>query len=335
MNIESKKQPLISFLIPTFNNEATINNCLKSLLQFKKDEIEIIVADSSSSDDTVDIINQYKSKFNITLITGLPKGIFSARLLMINKANGKYVVSLDSDDNLTANYRDIVLKLIESNKDIYIYKRTVTFLDGHDEDEKEQYTNCNDNFSKYLKRLLSTNDQNCLWNKIIKTTLLTKAINGVQPNITTGEDRYINLLLAQNVLSIEYSNYCLYHYFVTITGATNSFNASYYDGLLINAKLTFKINEMYNNLLDDKGLLLGSTYFLNNILAFTKNYNVYKKDKENVINAINNIINSKEFDLAYKNKKKAGLSIKNKVYLFMLKHHHYAIYYKIIGIKNK
>jgi len=168
MNIESKKQPLISFLIPTFNNEATINNCLKSLLQFKEDEIEIIIADSSSTDDTVDIINQYKSKFNITLITGLPKGIFSARLLMINKANGKYVVSLDSDDNLTANYRDIVLKLIESNKDIYIYKRTVTFLDGHDEDEKEQYTNCNDNFSKYLKRLLSTNDQNCLWNKIIK-----------------------------------------------------------------------------------------------------------------------------------------------------------------------
>lgn len=91
---------------------------------------------------------------------------------------------------------------------------------------------------------------------------------------------------------------------------------------------------MHKNLLNDKGLFLASIYCLNNFLAYTKNYNIYKKDKENAKNAMNKIILSKEFNLAYKNKKKVGLSIKDRVYLFMLKHHCYGIYYKIIGIKN-
>ncbi len=98
-----KDPPLISVLIPARNEEKNIRRCLRSLLRQDYPNLEIIVLNDNSSDDTAGVVGEYvKKNKNIKLITGLPLpsgwlGKSFACQQLADAAKGEYLLFTDAD----------------------------------------------------------------------------------------------------------------------------------------------------------------------------------------------------------------------------------------------
>ncbi len=90
-------EPLVSIVIPTLNSAKTVRNTMESLRNLDYNNFEIIVVDGNSTDNTLNIIDEYKSKYNIRIITEPKRGRGVAYNRGMKEANGKYVAYLDSD----------------------------------------------------------------------------------------------------------------------------------------------------------------------------------------------------------------------------------------------
>ena len=98
MNQSNKTKPLVSVIIPTYNRAHCIIRAVNSVANQTYKNIEIIIVDNSSTDNTLDLIKSQNKK-NIYLYNIDNKGVVaSSRNLGIKNSKGKYVAFLDSDD---------------------------------------------------------------------------------------------------------------------------------------------------------------------------------------------------------------------------------------------
>lgn len=91
--------PKISIIVPCYNNEKYITRCLDSIIKQTFNEIEIIIVNDGSVDNTIEVIREYANKDNrIVVIDKMNEGVSIARNTGLKKARGKYVMFIDSDD---------------------------------------------------------------------------------------------------------------------------------------------------------------------------------------------------------------------------------------------
>ena len=114
---------MISVIIPMYNAESTIQNCIESVLyQTYKARVEIIVVNDGSTDNSKllveDIIRNNISNIFIRLINKENAGVSSARNYGIKLAKGEYIALLDSDDEWLPEKIDKQLKVLQSNNNI-------------------------------------------------------------------------------------------------------------------------------------------------------------------------------------------------------------------------
>jgi len=120
MNQNNNKK-LITIITVVKNGEATIERCIKSVLNQNYNNLEYIIIDGKSSDGTKDIINRYKNHITKIIIED-DNGIWDAMNKGIKNANGEIVGFLNSDDY----YFDNVLETVN----IYFSKNNIDFLFG-------------------------------------------------------------------------------------------------------------------------------------------------------------------------------------------------------------
>lgn len=89
-------KPLVSVIIPCFNSELFIQDCVESVLKQTYENIEIILIDDGSTDESLSKIEQFSTK--IMILKKENQGAASARNLGIRNSNGSYIAFLDSDD---------------------------------------------------------------------------------------------------------------------------------------------------------------------------------------------------------------------------------------------
>lgn len=93
------ENPKISFIIPVYNVEKYLEDCIESILKQMTSECEIILIDDGSSDNSGEICDIYSKKQNgIKVYHKKNGGVSSARNLGIEKATGKYIAFVDADD---------------------------------------------------------------------------------------------------------------------------------------------------------------------------------------------------------------------------------------------
>ena len=110
----------ISIIVPIYNASKYLNKCLDSLIKQTKQELEFIIINDGSTDDSETIIKNYKDE-RIKYFKRSNKGIGKTRNFGISKARGKYIVFLDSDDYLELDACEALYKKIErENLDIVI-----------------------------------------------------------------------------------------------------------------------------------------------------------------------------------------------------------------------
>lgn len=92
-------RPLVSVIIPAFNAEKTIGETLESVFRQSYPNVEIIVVDDGSTDNTSSLVENYaKSCLNIRYIRQENSGVAAARNTGIGASEGEYVAPLDADD---------------------------------------------------------------------------------------------------------------------------------------------------------------------------------------------------------------------------------------------
>ncbi|WP_051200190.1 glycosyltransferase family 2 protein [Butyrivibrio sp. FCS006] len=129
----------LSIIIPTYNAEAYLAECLESILkQVSDDSVEIICIDDGSEDGTTELLERYGAKYkNIRFLSKNHEGAWAARNLGISVATKKYISFLDADDYYEV---DAISKIYEScvnsEEDVIGFAHW-KILDNHDiRDEK-------------------------------------------------------------------------------------------------------------------------------------------------------------------------------------------------------
>ena len=88
------KKPLISIIIPVYNVENYLKQCLDSVINQTYKNTEIICVNDGSTDNSLNILLDYKQKDSrIQVINQKNGGLSNARNTGINAANGKYIIS--------------------------------------------------------------------------------------------------------------------------------------------------------------------------------------------------------------------------------------------------
>ncbi|KAA6467043.1 glycosyltransferase family 2 protein [Bacillus thuringiensis] len=113
---------LISVIVPVYNIEKYLPKCLNSLLQQSYNNLEIILVDDGSSDNSAHICEEYAGKDNrIYVIHKKNGGVSSARNEGLKRATGDFIVFIDGDDIIEANAFDLMLQnIIEYQSDICV-----------------------------------------------------------------------------------------------------------------------------------------------------------------------------------------------------------------------
>ena len=118
------KMKKISVIVPIYNAEKYINRCIESLLNQEYTNIQIILVNDGSTDNSGKIAKEYKEKYPEAIVY-LEKengGLSDARNYGLNYVTGDYIAFLDSDDYITKNlYKDLA-KYIEQDYDMIKYK---------------------------------------------------------------------------------------------------------------------------------------------------------------------------------------------------------------------
>ncbi len=105
----------ISIVVPIYNAEKYLNKCIDSLVNQTKKELEFILVNDGSTDSSEKIIKEYKDK-RIKYFKNNNQGIGKTRNFGIEKATGKYIMFLDSDDYLDKDACNELYETAEKNK---------------------------------------------------------------------------------------------------------------------------------------------------------------------------------------------------------------------------
>ena len=107
-------KPMISVIIPIYNSEKYLNECVDSILNQTVKEIECILVDDGSTDSSSKICDEYaKADDRVRVIHQKNARIGAARNAGINIASGEYITFIDSDDRLELNAYEIALKYLK------------------------------------------------------------------------------------------------------------------------------------------------------------------------------------------------------------------------------
>lgn len=152
---------IVSIIMPAYNSEKFIGFSIESVLKQTLKNWELIIINDGSTDNTKKIIEEFKKKDERIKVINLPmnKGIANARNVGIEKAKGKYISFLDSDDCWN------IEKLTKQIKYMEINSLNFTFTDYNIMDEYGKVTGSkiNSKVSKVnYKELLKTNRIGCL-----------------------------------------------------------------------------------------------------------------------------------------------------------------------------
>lgn len=117
------EEPLVSILVPVYNVENYVKECLDSLINQTLKTIEIIVVNDGSTDKSRSIVEDYCSlDSRIRLINQENRGLGAARNVLLSYAKGKYVIFIDSDDYIDLETVEVLYRRAERDQtEILIY----------------------------------------------------------------------------------------------------------------------------------------------------------------------------------------------------------------------
>lgn len=220
---------LISIIVPVYNIEPYVENCLASLLNQTYQNIEIIAVDDGSNDQSGKILDKYEKEYpsKIKVLHTENRGVFNARMSGIEIASGEWIGFVDGDDEIEPDmYERLIQNAMKYKADIS-HCGYQTIVNGG---ERIHYfyntgTVIQQDRQTGLKDLLQgTFVEPGLWNKLFKKSLFDHILkdNSIDRDIRLYEDLLLNFFLFSESSSSIYEDFCPYHYMARTTSVTRS-----------------------------------------------------------------------------------------------------------------
>lgn len=167
----------VSIIVPIYNVENYLQQCLDSIINQTLQDLEIICVDDCGTDKSMDIVNQYAKHDKRIKIISHPHnmGQGAARNTGIKAAQGEYVGFVDSDDFIALNYFEkLYTAAIENNADlvqtdfIYYYAETNTYKPFEFKDKIAKFDSRKQKLNSWEIYLVSS----MCWNKLCRRSML-------------------------------------------------------------------------------------------------------------------------------------------------------------------
>ncbi|MEZ9390269.1 glycosyltransferase family 2 protein [Vibrio lentus] len=198
----------VSVIVPVYNNTDTIKETLNSLIKQKYQNVEIIVVDDCSTDDTYDFVKHHYGDVAKVIRSDSNRGPGGARNLGIRESNGNYILFLDSDDIIMPDCIEVLVSsALKCGSDLLLcdYGKFTTYEEIMDEiDEGEVFDPVSISKFDFLRI-----HGYAPWGVLIKKGLIDDSLF---PENVIAEDIYSTPLLLSEASSVFYLKKELFKY---------------------------------------------------------------------------------------------------------------------------
>lgn len=285
----------VSVIVPVYNVDKYLSECLESLAIQSYKNIEILLIDDGSTDNSPIICDEFVSKYDNFYVYHLANsGVSNARNYGLRKSSGKYIMFVDSDDIVDKNYVSTMVKnIIEKKVDMVVCGYCFKYKD------RISVQNVPDNiyFNQFesLRELYKTDSiQGYSVNKIFKKSIIDKCDIMFNSNIKISEDMLFIFDYLLHCSKIYSTNKNLYYYRMRKSSASN-----------FNNKNSLSVFDVFR-IMKEKNKNSEKLFFNNYIYCYYKYKKILPNEvKNNSINTLtlllSNQINSrtKKFILVY------------------------------------
>ena len=122
--------PLFSIVVPTFNREGHVGRCLDSIVNQSFHDHEVVVVDNASTDGTVEVALDFAGRLDVrVLVNDSNRERSYSRNRGAENARGRFVVFLDSDDELRPDSLELAAAFVEADPDRRFFFQRLTIVD--------------------------------------------------------------------------------------------------------------------------------------------------------------------------------------------------------------
>ncbi|MGO5462901.1 glycosyltransferase family 2 protein [Bifidobacterium animalis] len=179
----------LAIIIPAYNASTSLNRLLSQIVGQCTDQVEVVVVDDGSSDDTLSVAQSYSGN-GVVAVHQDNAGVSSARNRGIQECSAQYIWFVDADDYLKPGAISTLLAAIEQeHADCYLFgfeKRNGSNVTCEVNDGSRLYAD-QQQVSEHINEIFSQNLVNTLWNKVFKREII--ATNSLHfEKMESGED---------------------------------------------------------------------------------------------------------------------------------------------------
>ncbi len=183
--------PKISVIIPIYNVQKYLQECMDSIINQTLKDIEIICIYDESDDNSLTILREYLEKdIRVKIIHNSGKSLGSARNLGIHNCSGEYIYFVDSDDWIELNTLESMSKNFSKDIDLFCFGANIISeknVSNKQIENMKRYHEIKFSGNMNLDKQTITNMTVTVWNKIFKTQII-KSNNIFFPEKITHED---------------------------------------------------------------------------------------------------------------------------------------------------
>lgn len=228
------KNRLLSVIVTVYNCENQIEKCLKSIINQTYKNLEIIIVNDGSTDNSKKIYECYAMiDRRIVVLEQENRGVISARILGAENANGEYLTFVDGDDWIEKEmYQNLMMHVEKKTYDMIISGLLLEneFESWNEIDLVEEGAYDKSGIQKKIIPFMMYEEYNerraitsSLCNKICKKTLFEKQLAFIDPRVTYGEDALFVYPMIAMAKSIYVEKKAWYHYVTSQNSMVHSF----------------------------------------------------------------------------------------------------------------
>lgn len=248
------KDIMVSIIVPIYNGEKYIHRCIKSILKQTHINLEVILVDDGSTDNSKAICDQY-SKYDsrVKIICKKNKGVSAARNAGIKIAQGRYIQFIDVDDYIEEKMTEEMIASIKKSDLVIVGYNNIyddnTITSTPISDISGLYTKIKflSEFGVFFERLLI----NTIWNKLYVKKIIDENNIKFDEDISLGEDLLFNIRYIEKCSNITVLDVCLYNYYhVNINSLTSKYKSNHFETekfLYFNLRTFLKLNKCFYN----------------------------------------------------------------------------------------
>ena len=285
----------VSVIIPVYNCQKYIRKCIESCLNQTYKNIEIIVVDDGSNDDTGTIIKDLASKYqSVKIIEQENAGVSNARNNGISASTGAYLLFLDADDFLEENSIE-KLVMTRDGEDLVIgsYRQIKLFGIKNDMIEENRIIDMTDNTNDIYS--IVSNIATAPWGKLYLSSIVSEYGIRFPIDIKFGEDEIFNIQYISHCKKIRFISDVIYNYNLQNNGAaTRKFQNNidkYFRRIIESFEMAYRANGNTDKFFEKQKIMYSDFfekilrhYILSNNAPIEKLYSIYLSFKPYLLN---------------------------------------------------